>query len=127
LKPNVFREPAGPAVDTAWQSLGVDYRALVVPPELALRAGFRPDQVKINPNYGGGYPANVEGLHHLHCLNLLRQALWYNFDYYNAKGEGAFKNEPYILRMHVCMSISLLSSLLSPSFRIAVAKLVVHS
>jgi hypothetical protein len=127
LKPNVFREPAGPAVDNAWKSLGVDYRAVTVPPELALRAGFRPDQVKINPNYGGGYPANVEGLHHLHCLNLLRQALWYNFDYYNAKGEGAFKNEPYILQMHVCMSISLLSSLLCLSFRIAVAKLVVNS
>jgi hypothetical protein len=27
-----------------------------------------PDQVKINQKYGGGFPANVEGLHQLHCL-----------------------------------------------------------
>jgi len=34
----------------------------------APESGFKPDQVKINPKYGGGFPANVEGLHHLHCL-----------------------------------------------------------
>ena len=52
--------------------------------------------------YGGGFPANVEGLHHLHCLNLLRQSLYYNFDYYREKGEGAFRNDDIILKYHVC-------------------------
>jgi hypothetical protein len=74
-----------------------------VPSALAQKSGLQLDQVKVSAKYGGGYPANLEGLHHLHCLNMLRQALWYNFDYYNARGEGAFKNEPYILRMHVSM------------------------
>jgi hypothetical protein len=34
--------------------------------------------------------------------NLLRQALWYNFDYYHALGKGAFKNEDRIVQLHVC-------------------------
>lgn len=39
-----------------------------MPVHLAERAGLRPDHVQIAEKYGGGYPANVEGLHHLHCL-----------------------------------------------------------
>jgi hypothetical protein len=33
--------------------------------------------------------------------NLLRQTLWYNFHYYQDLGQGAFKNQPYILQKHV--------------------------
>lgn len=43
-------------------------RALRVPEEEAAKSGLAVDQVRISPKYGGGYPANVEGLHHLHCL-----------------------------------------------------------
>ena len=42
--------------------------SVVVPAEEAARAGLRHDQVKIQEKYGGGFPANVEGLHQLHCL-----------------------------------------------------------
>jgi len=82
-------------------------RALRVPESEALAAGIAPDQVKINPKYGGGYPANVEGLHHLHCLNLLRKSLKYNYDYYKDLGEGAFQNEEYVVKVHVshCLDI----------------------
>lgn len=89
-----------------------------MPEEEAARSGISSDQVKIHLKYGGGFPANVEGLHHLHCLvrdklfifrkrranasqNLLRQSLYYNFDYYHALGEGAFKNEDDILKHHI--------------------------
>lgn len=87
---NVFRQDAGPEVDAAWKTLGADCklvlysslksilaiglyisfedRASRVPADKALRSGLAPDQVKIQEKYGGGYPANVEGLHHLHCL-----------------------------------------------------------
>ena len=90
-----------------WESLGVNYRPLIIPSSLAQKSGLAADQVKINEKYGGGYPANVEGLHHLHCLNLLRQSLWYNYDYYHTRGEGAFKNEEYIVKFHVshCLDI----------------------
>ena len=43
-------------------------RSVSIPQERAQSAGLKHDQVKINPRYGGGYPANVEGLHQLHCL-----------------------------------------------------------
>jgi len=72
-----------------------------VPSHLAKKAGLSESQVQIQEKYGGGYPANVEGLHHLHCLNLLRQSLVWNFDYYRAKGEGAFKNDDRILKLHI--------------------------
>jgi hypothetical protein len=68
LQSNDFRLDAGPEVDAAWKALGVDYHAARVPTEDAERSGLAPDQVKIKKQYGGGYPAHVEGLHHLHCL-----------------------------------------------------------
>jgi hypothetical protein len=73
LKPNEFKKDAGPDVDAAWRSLGADYHAARIPVEEAARSNLAPDQVKIKEKYGGGYPAHVEGLHHLHCL--VRQAL----------------------------------------------------
>ncbi|KAH7379735.1 tat pathway signal sequence [Cadophora sp. MPI-SDFR-AT-0126] len=98
---NIFRATGSPAVDAAWQTLGVDYRAAIVPPELAAASGLIDSQVQVSERYGGGFPANVEGLHHLHCLNLLRQALYFNFDYYHSLGKGAFSNKDEILRFHV--------------------------
>lgn len=43
-------------------------RSIVIRSEEADEMGLRRDQVKISQEYGGGFPANVEGLHHLHCL-----------------------------------------------------------
>ncbi|TQB68536.1 hypothetical protein MPDQ_003259 [Monascus purpureus] len=107
LKENIFRQDASPEVDAAWESLGVNYRSLRVPADEAEKSGLAPDQVKINEKYGGGYPANLEGLHHLHCLNLLRQTLHWNYDYYRAEGKGAFTNDDYIVRVHAthCLDI----------------------
>jgi hypothetical protein len=85
-------------------------RSVAVPASEAAASGLKPDQVHINEKYGGGYPANVEGLHHLHCLNLVRQSLYYNYDYYHEKGEGAFKNDDNIVRFHVCKYKSSLHS-----------------
>jgi hypothetical protein len=99
----VYRGDASPEVDEAWAALGVDYRAMAVPPNEAIKSGIAKDQVHLKEKYGGAYPANVEGLHHLHCLNLLRQSLPWNIDYYKAKGEGPFSNEDYILKVHICM------------------------
>jgi hypothetical protein len=131
MKLNAFRQPAGPEVDAAWNSLGTDCaslpnpfpfasthlsstpltspdRAFVVSPSDGPRSGLTPKtHVHISPQYGGGYPANIEGLHHLHCLNLLRQALYYNYDYYHALGAGAFSNADHVVRFHVthCLDI----------------------
>ncbi|KAF2092284.1 hypothetical protein K490DRAFT_32878 [Saccharata proteae CBS 121410] len=120
LKENVFRQDAGPEVDAAWKALGVDYRSVVVPVDQAEESGLLPDQVKISPKYGGGFPANVEGLHHLHCLNLLRKSLYYNFDYYHALGQGPFGNSDFILRKHVSHCLDILRQQLMCSVDIGV-------
>ncbi|KAF2178994.1 hypothetical protein K469DRAFT_674598 [Zopfia rhizophila CBS 207.26] len=107
LHENSYRGPAGPETDAAWDALGINYRSVVIPASEAERTGLRPDQVKVSQYYGGGYPANVEGLHHLHCLDLLRRALWWNYEYYLELKEGAFTNSEYIVRHHVthCLDI----------------------
>ena len=43
-------------------------RSAIVPSGLGQKAGLCPDHVQVSDRYGGGFPANVEGLHHLHCL-----------------------------------------------------------
>lgn len=48
-------------------------RPAVVPDEEAAESNLLPSQVRIAEKYGGGYIANVEGLHHLHCLVRARQ------------------------------------------------------
>lgn len=86
LKENIYRQDASPEVDAAWDALGVNCtflcigmyidssaeksidRAVRVPREKAEEYGLAPDQVKIREKYGGGFPAHVEGLYHLHCL-----------------------------------------------------------
>ncbi|EMD59335.1 hypothetical protein COCSADRAFT_101412 [Bipolaris sorokiniana ND90Pr] len=100
LHQSVYRQSAGPEVDAAWDALGINYRSVVVPEAEAERTGLRHDQVKISQEYGGGFPANVEGLHHLHCLDLLRKTLYWNYDYYLAQKQGAFVNSEYIVRVH---------------------------
>ncbi|KAG9233624.1 hypothetical protein BJ875DRAFT_463674 [Amylocarpus encephaloides] len=107
LQEEIYRKEASPEVDEAWQSLGVDYKSVVIPSDQAALSGFTEDHTQIRPEHGGGYPANVEGLHHLRCLNLLRQGLYYNYDYYQEKQESAFLNGEPILRLHIthCLDI----------------------
>ncbi|KAF2033484.1 hypothetical protein EK21DRAFT_58412 [Setomelanomma holmii] len=112
LHENMYRGPAGPDVDTAWEALGVNFRSVVIPPDEAEETGLRPDQVQISQTYGGGFPANVEGLHHLHCLDLLRKSLHWNYDYYLAKKEGPFVNSDYIVRVHTTHCLDILRQVL---------------
>jgi len=99
----------------------------MVPDELAAKSGLTKDHARRKSKYGGGYPVFVEGLHQLHCLvrsnthttrpnmastdgkangdaeqNLLRKSLFYNYDYYHSRGEGAFSDPERVQRWHVC-------------------------
>lgn len=85
-----FRAKASPEVDRVWDSLGINCsfisslssakkvyqlmaffldRSILIPPHLAQPLGLKPNQhVHAKRKFGGGYVANLEGLHHLHCL-----------------------------------------------------------
>lgn len=101
MQEDVFRRRGSPEVDAAWESLGVNYRAGVISHKEGLRSGLTTAHVQRADKYGGGFFVNVEGLHHLHCLDLVRKALYYNYPYYKAMGKHAFLNDDKILELHV--------------------------
>lgn len=87
LKENIYRQDASPEVDAAWDALGVNCTVLLslghlndgiltlfpdrgvrVSPGEAEESGLVPGHVQISDKYGGGFPAHLEGLHHLNCL-----------------------------------------------------------
>ncbi|KAL4758356.1 oxidase ustYa family protein [Aspergillus foveolatus] len=107
LKENVYRQDAGPEVDAAWEALGANYRPIRVSVEEAAGSGITPDHVQISEAHGGGYPANSKRSLTLTAQNLLRQSLYYNYEYYRTKGDGAFRNDDFIVQKHVshCLDI----------------------
>ncbi|KKA28577.1 hypothetical protein TD95_002899 [Thielaviopsis punctulata] len=112
MRETIFRQTPSPAVDDAWASLGLDSEAGVIPYDDGLKAGLTPGHVQRNAKYGGGFVVNLEGMHHLHCLNLLRKALYFNVDYYRDLGEHAFKNEERILQLHITHCLDTLRQVL---------------
>jgi len=91
-----------------------------VPSDRAAKSGLTEAHVQVSPKYGGGFPANVEGLHHLHCLNLLRKSSYYNFAHYHALGKGAFKNDDRVLKYHVSHCLDVLRQQLMCTIDVAV-------
>jgi hypothetical protein len=46
--------------------------------EAVIKSGENPDAVRLPPELGGGYLAWAEVNHQLHCLNLLRKAVYWH-------------------------------------------------
>ncbi|KAH8897452.1 hypothetical protein GQ53DRAFT_887984 [Thozetella sp. PMI_491] len=107
MQETVYRRKGDPEVDAAWEALGLDSRPGIISFENGLEAGLTPSHVQRSEKYGGGFFVNVEGMHHLHCLNLVRKSLYYNYDYYKKLGTHAFKNDDQVLQLHVshCLDI----------------------
>ncbi|KAL5594743.1 hypothetical protein BROUX41_001657 [Berkeleyomyces rouxiae] len=101
MQETIYRREPSPAVDQAWEDLGLDAEPGIISYDDGLRAGLGPGHVQRNQKYGGGFVVNVEGMHHLHCLNLLRKSLYFNVDYYKNLGKHAFKNDEHVLQRHV--------------------------
>ncbi|KAF2102912.1 hypothetical protein NA57DRAFT_17127, partial [Rhizodiscina lignyota] len=100
-KETIYRRTPSPEVDAAWAALGVDYEEIQVPKEDIEQAGISPGHFRLGEEYGGGYPAVIEVVHDLHCLNTLRQSLYFNSDYYHKLGKGPFRNAEPSLRTHI--------------------------
>ncbi|KAK0386241.1 hypothetical protein NLU13_6078 [Sarocladium strictum] len=100
-KESIFRKAPSPEVDAAWDGLGIDYRAGAISYKDGLASGLEPSFVQRAEKYGGGFMVNVEGMHHLHCLNLVRKSLYFNHQYYEALGENEFLNNGTMLEHHI--------------------------
>ncbi|PNY29595.1 Uncharacterized protein TCAP_00492 [Tolypocladium capitatum] len=112
---DIYRRPGSPEVDEAWEALGVDYRAGVISHQDGLASGLGQSFVQRSDKYGGGFLECIICIawrvfpgSHRHAggqltilQNLLRKALYFNYDRYKELGEHAFKNEERILRRHV--------------------------
>ncbi|KAK5113808.1 hypothetical protein LTR62_003192 [Meristemomyces frigidus] len=116
LKENIYRGPPSPEVDAAWDELGANFGTIIIPETGADRYGIDPGMVKRQPSRDGGFAVQAEGFHHLHCLNLLRQATWFNYEYYQELGDGPFSNEEPILRKHVGHCVDILRQQLMCTF-----------
>lgn len=58
---------------------------------------------------GGGFVGQMEVFHQLHCLDTLRQGLYFNFEYYNATRRGGVWNRSNALvRKHMGHCLDLL-------------------
>ncbi|ETN46244.1 uncharacterized protein HMPREF1541_00428 [Cyphellophora europaea CBS 101466] len=102
-----YRGPPGSETDKLWFDLGTRNRHYIVPEHLGERYGLKQGHAKIDPKLGGGFPVLFQFEHDLHCLNLMRQALYWNYDHYVAQGEGPFAGTPYVIERHVghCMDM----------------------
>lgn len=119
FKQNVFQHDGGreSEVDNAWESLGCNSECsqlglaskhqvadmlvgpgIVVPPDVGEAAGLTG---RARMPGSEDYFGFVEVLHQLHCLNLVRKALYYNFEHYSAEGKHPFGAPPDILKLHV--------------------------
>ena len=111
-KLTVYRQPAGLEVDQAWESLGAYLKPFVVPEDQAERYGLNPGMLKRIPEQGGGFVAVLEGSHHLHCLNVLRQASHFDYPYYRSRGlesgTGLFADTEDLVRLHFSHCLDML-------------------
>jgi hypothetical protein len=104
---SVFRLPASPEVDAAWEGLGTTSKPLLLSESQASRAGISLDHLK-TPS--GEFPVLFEFNHHMHCLNLIRKALFFNYDYYsgpNSPGRHLGADEQTITK-HVTHCVDML-------------------
>ncbi|KAE9983569.1 hypothetical protein EG327_005449 [Venturia inaequalis] len=108
LKETIYRQDASPEVDAAWEELGANYRYFILPETVAHEIGVPKYHVRINPKYGGGYPVSLEATHQIHCVNLVRQGLYYNIDYYRNLKQGAFVNGDKVVKKHISHCLDML-------------------
>jgi len=107
-KQSVYRQNPGPEVDAAWDALGTVYRPVLIKEgEEAKKAGLDPGLLKRPVEDGGGFLVQLEGMHHLHCLDLLRKTSHWNYDYYQQLGKGEFQNSESTLQSHAshCLDV----------------------
>ena len=70
--------------------------------------GFSSGMVKRRASDGGGFVAQMEVFHQLHCLDTLRQGLYFNYDYYHTNRRGVWERSDAVVRKHMGHCLDLL-------------------
>jgi len=119
---SIYRQDASPEVHQAWLDLGLAGKSLpstiflslivlriatqVIPETDADRVGFTQGMVKLRDSEGGGFIAQMEVFHNLHCLDTLRQGLYFNYNYYHKSRDGVWGRSDAVVRKHMGMTYS---------------------
>ncbi|KAH8806149.1 hypothetical protein F5884DRAFT_470306 [Xylogone sp. PMI_703] len=120
-KDRIYRQSPSQEVDKAWSDLGLDLPAIILTPDEAMKSGIQLDRVSVEVKDGAlGYPVLIEGLHNLHCLDLLRQGLYFNAPRYQELRHGAWNNEEDIIQKHIGHCVNMLRLVLMCNFDTAV-------
>lgn len=106
---HIYRLPPSPEVDAAWERIA-NIGIHPVTREDVVRLGKNPDEAIIPPDdweLDGHYMVELDVFHQIHCLNALRQALVFNYDYY--WGDRFGLNPPLMFTTHLnhCTSMIL--------------------
>ena len=80
----------------------------IVPEHDVARVGFSSGMVKRRASDGGGFVAQMEVFHQLHCLDTLRQGLYFNYDYYHTNRRGVWERSDAVVRKHMGHCLDLL-------------------
>ena len=84
--PSIFRQDPSPEVDKEWRRI-TEFGYLIITGDDIRRMGQDPaNAVKASPEWGFGhedrYISQIDVFHQMHCVDVLRQALYFNHDYY---------------------------------------------
>ncbi|KAF2769685.1 hypothetical protein EJ03DRAFT_362143 [Teratosphaeria nubilosa] len=96
-------DDVGDDVEKAWADLGIYYAHLydITDKHVPLDKGYYFDRPY------DGYPGKLQVHHFLHCVNMLRQGLWYNHDYYVRTRHPSYNPESQgeLVELHVAHCI----------------------
>ncbi|PPJ52376.1 hypothetical protein CBER1_10916 [Cercospora berteroae] len=96
-------QDVGDEVEKSWADLGIYEAPIVIPAAQVSDYGIeKTGHVWLDPKDNpaapyAGMSVKVQVLHYLHCVNYLRQGLWYNVDYYRARGHPMWDESQHIL------------------------------
>ncbi|EME85259.1 uncharacterized protein MYCFIDRAFT_202063 [Pseudocercospora fijiensis CIRAD86] len=93
-------------VDQLWTELGVHSNFITIPVSQGPAHGLDIHRHVILPEKINGedhFIATIEVVHHLHCLNMLRQNLWYQRDWYKEHHESDAAESLKIIHINHCL------------------------
>ncbi|KAG1729100.1 uncharacterized protein EDB91DRAFT_839379 [Suillus paluster] len=104
--PSIYRGPS-PEVDAAWDRVSLNARPIRMTLEQLLRTGERPSpaMAQYPDEYGGGYMATVEVIHHLHCVDMLRRVTWNKPQSYDHDDESHESHKDFRIHLDHCIEM----------------------
>lgn len=105
---DIYRLPPSPAVDAAWDKI-TRVNLISITEDEIRKLGKDPSLTVRSPeswwseSWGDGYLGQVDVFHQIHCLNMLRQGLITNYNYYWGKKYGLSPPVQFGMHLNHCL------------------------